>query len=581
MVVLVSFSLVVLKLFFIQVISFERYSAAAESQHFYSLDIPARRGEILSRDGFALVGDRNDYLFYGELPKLTDNKSLVAEKLASILVLDVPHISTDGAVFSQQDRENFIKTTQEELRKKLETKLNSSAAVWVNLAHFVSPETKEKIENLKISGLGFLEEQSRDYPEASMAAHLLGFVGFDLVGNPKGYFGLEGNYDQELSGRAGQLRMEKDAFGRPIAIGTETRKEKQDGRNLLTTIDRSVQKFTEKSLEDGIMTWKASGGSAIVMNPKNGEILAMASLPRYDLRNFSYYPSKTYKNPAIADLYEPGSIMKPLVVAAAINENKITPETRCNKCDGPRQIGEYSIHTFNNQYNPNLTATEILINSDNTGMVFVGEKIGFPKLYSYVQKYGFGQKSGIDLQEEEEGSLRKSGEYTQIDEATLTFGQGVAVNAVQMMKAWSVLANNGVMVTPHLVTSVNSTDRKINLDNYPTKKVLTPATAKALTEMLVRVARESPVHFPLDREKGLSNFKIAAKSGTAEIAIGGKYLKQGTIASVIGYFPADDPKFLVMVKLNEPEVRPWGSDTAGPVFASIARDLLYYYGINP
>jgi len=150
-----------------------------------------------------------------------------------------------------------------------------------------------------------------------------------------------------------------------------------------------------------------------------------------------------------------------------------------------------------------------------------------------------------------------------------------------MMKAWSVLANNGVMVTPHLVTSVNSTDRKINLDNYPTKKVLTPATAKALTEMLVRVARESPVHFPLDREKGLSNFKIAAKSGTAEIAIGGKYLKQGTIASVIGYFPADDPKFLVMVKLNEPEVRPWGSDTAGPVFASIARDLLYYYGINP
>ena len=578
---LAAFLLVVLKLAFVQIISAEKLAAAAEDQHFYSLEIPARRGEIKSADGYSLVSDKDDFLFYVNLSKLTDGKEMVADKVASILANNIPIIATDSSIIAPLDREKILKENQKSIAASLISKLNVKNAVWVNLAHFVKKDQKEQIEKLNVAGLGFVDEQSRDYPEASMAAHLLGFVGFDSVGNPKGYFGLEGFYEREMSGKSGEIRIEKDAFGRPIAIGSETRREKNDGRTLVTTINRSVQRFTETALEDGIKTWKASGGTAVVMDPRDGSILAMANFPRYDSGNFSYYTENLYKNPAIANLYEPGSIMKPLVMAAAINENKVTPETRCDRCDGPRKIGEYYIHTFNDQYHPNLTMSETLINSDNTGMVFVGEKLGFDKLYSYFEKYGFGSKSGIDLQEEEEGSMRNFDDLYPIDKATLTFGQGIALNAVQMVKAWAVLANGGVEVTPHVVSKIQTDGKEIELKTPKGRRIISASTAKVLTQMLVRVANESPVHFPLDRVSELSKFRIAAKSGTAEISAGGKYQKQGTIASVIGYFPADNPRFLVMVKLNEPEVRPWGSDTAGPVFASIARDLLYYYGVTP
>ena len=578
---LAAFLLVVLKLAFVQIISAEKLAAAAEDQHFYSLEIPARRGEIKSADGYSLVSDKDDFLFYVNLSKLTDGKEMVADKVASILANNIPIIATDSSIIAPLDREKILKENQKSIAASLISKLNVKNAVWVNLAHFVKKDQKEQIEKLNVAGLGFVDEQSRDYPEASMAAHLLGFVGFDSVGNPKGYFGLEGFYEREMAGKSGEIRIEKDAFGRPIAIGSETRREKNDGRTLVTTVNRSVQRFTETALEDGIKTWKASGGTAVVMDPRDGSILAMANFPRYDSGNFSYYTENLYKNPAIANLYEPGSIMKPLVMAAAINENKVTPETRCDRCDGPRKIGEYYIHTFNDQYHPNLTMSETLINSDNTGMVFVGEKLGFDKLYSYFEKYGFGSKSGIDLQEEEEGSLRNFNDLYPVDKATLTFGQGIALNAVQMVKAWAVLANGGVEITPHVVSKIQTDGKEIELKTPKGRRIISASTAKVLTQMLVRVANESPVHFPLDRVSELSKFRIAAKSGTAEISAGGKYQKQGTIASVIGYFPADNPRFLVMVKLNEPEVRPWGSDTAGPVFASIARDLLYYYGVTP
>ncbi len=493
------FFLIFLKLIFIQVISAEKYSAAAEKQHFYTLDIPAARGEIKTADGFSLVANKTDYLFYVNLSQFSDNKEIVAEKLADIMGANVPLVATDGGRIAEADKDKFIKDTKKELKDQLLAKFNVKNAVWVNLAHFVKTAQKEQIDNLKIAGLGFVEEESRDYPEGSMSAHLLGFVGFDSVGNPKGYFGLEGFYERELSGRAGEIRIEKDALGRPIAIGSETRREKQDGRDLVTTVDRSVQSFTERYLAQGIKDWGASGGAALVMDPRTGAILASASFPMYDLNNFSYYPSQLYKNPTVADLYEPGSIMKPLVMAAAINENKLTPETRCDRCDGPRQIGEYSIHTFNDQYHPNLTMTEVLINSDNTGMTFVGEKLGFDRLYAYFTNYGFARKTGVDLQEEVSGSLRNKNDFYEIDRATLTFGQGIGITAMEMMKVWSALANGGRMVTPHLVSKIQDGDKTIDLSWPQSQPVFSPVTAKTVTEMLVRVAKESPEHFPIDR----------------------------------------------------------------------------------
>lgn len=568
---LIVFGLIFAKLFFLQVISAANFSALADQEHFYTLSIPARRGEIKTSDGLALASNKDAFLFYVNLAKMTADKKDTAEKMADILSVSVPLIATDSS------REK----NKADLGKSLWEKFELKDVIWVNLAHFLKENAKKQINDLKIAGLGFAEEQARDYPESSTAAHLLGFVGFNDLGNPKGYFGLEGFYERELAGKPGQLRQEKDALGRPIAIGSETRREKTDGNNLIMTLDRATQRFTEKELEQGIKNWKATGGTAIVMDPANGAILAMANFPRYDPGSFMYYQTKFYKNPAVTDLFEPGSIIKPLVMAAALNENKLTPETRCDACDGPQKIETDYIHTFNEQYHPNSTMTEVLINSDNTGMVFVGEKLGFINLYNYLQKFGFSQKSGIDLQEEDTGSLRKPGEYYPIDQATLTFGQGIVTNAVQLMRAWATLANGGYLVTPHLTQKIETSNKKIDLSWPKGPQVISTNTTQIIKEMLIRVARESPEHFPLDRITELAKFRIAAKSGTAQIALRGAYAKSGTIASVIGYFPADNPKFLVLVKLNEPEVRPWGSDTAGPIFFSILRDLVMYYNIAP
>lgn len=577
----VIFILIFGKLFYWQVISYDKLASQADKQHFSSQILPAVRGEILASDHSPLVTNKETYLLYAHLPELPANKLDLAGKLAGILSVGVPYVSSESSQISSADLETFQQSTKSTLQGKILDKIASTSALWVNLAHFVSSPTKNTIESLKIPGLGFTPETTRDYPEASMAAHLLGFVGSDNLGSPKGFFGLEGYFDRELAGRAGEIRTERDAFGQPIAIGEETKTAKQDGGNLITSLDRSVQHFVETDLKTGIKDWKASGGTVVVIEPDTGRIIALASFPTYDPRDFSYYATNLYKNPAVADLYEPGSIFKPLVVSAALNEGKITPQTRCDRCTGPVPIGGFLIHTFNNQYHPNLDMTEVLINSDNTGMVFVGSKLGFTDFYSYLSRYGFAQKTNVDLQEEEGGSLRKIGDYYPIDQATLAFGQGINVTAMQMVRAWSTLANGGLLITPHLVTDIEKDGVKINVEPKSKVRVLKTETTKIITQMLTRVARESPTHFPLDRIADLRQFNIAAKSGTAQIALGGKYKDVGTIASVIGFFPADKPRFLIYVKLNEPEVRPWGSDTAGPVFFAIIHDLVNYYSLAP
>ncbi len=583
--VVIVFGLVYLgllaKLFYWQIISNEKLSAQADDQHFYTQLLPAKRGEIKFADLAPLVSNKQSYLLYANLIKVTGDKNQIANELATILAPEVPLVSTTSAEVSSDEQNRFLKDTEQQLQQKFYDKLTLPNAVWMNLAHFISRQSQEKINQLNLPGLSFTDEQNRDYPESSMAAHVVGFVGSDQNGNPKGYFGLEGFYDRELSGRPGEIRIEKDAFGRPIAIGSEERQNNQNGHDLVTTIDRSAQLFVEKELQQGISDWKATGGTAIVLNPQDGAIIAMANFPRYDPANFSYFPTSWYKNPAIADLYEPGSIMKPMIMAAAINEGKVTPDTHCTQCNGPAPIGGYLIHTFNNSYHPNSTMTEVLINSDNTGMIFVGKQLGFDKLYDYLQKYGFGKPTGVDLEEEEGSSLRPKSNYVSVDQATIAFGQGIAVNSLQMVRALSTIANGGYLVTPHLVQRIITDKETITLPWPKGQRVISETTAKTVAEMLVRVADESPEHFPKDRIKELSNYRIAAKSGTAQIAVGGAYAKQGTNATLIGFFPAENPRFVVFVKLNEPEVRPWGSDTAGPVFFSIIRDLIEYYGIPP
>lgn len=563
-----GFLLIIVRLFHWQILAYSELSTKALNQQKNRLEIPAHRGEIFTSDNFPLVINKPAYLFFAEPKKIKEDPKFLTEKIAEIVKLE-------NEASRSADEKN------ESLKKEILEKLSAKNLYWVPLLKKISGEAKSQIANLKIEGLGFRESEVRSYPEASMAAQALGFLGEDLNGRPRGYFGIEGYYDRELAGKSGYLESEKDALGSPIVVGNFKEKPGEPGSDLILTIDHSVQYFIEKYLWEGIQKWGAKGGSALVMNPKNGQIIALASWPGYEPERFEMFDKNLYKNPAANDVYEPGSVVKPLIMAAAINENLINPETKCSLCGGPREIDGYLIHTFNDQYHPNLTITEILENSDNTGMVFVGDKLGKDKLFQYLKSYGFGERTGIDLEDEETGYLRNKYEWSEIDKATLTFGQGMGTTALQVARAFSTLANGGNLIKPQLVEKIVSGERTFPLKNESQGRVLKKSTTLLVTEMLVNVSLKSPLHFVLERMPELKNYRISAKSGTAQIAIAGHYDEKRTVASVIGYAPADNPKFLVLVKLNEPSVRPWGSDTAGPVFFNIIRDLLIYYNIPP
>lgn len=560
--------LVFLRAAYWQIVEGEQLAIEADKQHFYSLEVPANRGIISSRDGLTLVADRQSYTLYANLTQLKNPAGEISAQLAPVLLDSNPQIATTS---SEQD----------EFKNTLTNKLALPQVVWVKLFTGLSVNTKEKIDNLKFPGLSFVSEPARDYPEASMAAQLLGFVGEDSQGGKKGYFGVEGYYNKDLEGKSGWIREEKDAFQRPILLGSTTSQEKIDGSDLELTLDSGVQVFVEKFLREGITTWGAASGTAVVMDPRTGEILADASFPNYDPANSSLYPSSVFKDPLIADLFEPGSILKPLVMAAAVNEGRVTPQTQCDDCSGPAQVGTYSIHTFNNVYHPHTTMLETLINSDNTGMVFVGKTLGFDQLYKYINSYGFSKKTGIDLEGEGTGTLRPINEWYPIDQATITFGQGIAVTPIQIVTAFSAIANGGKLPAPHVVRAVTSQGQRRNLTFPPQKQVFSDHTAQTITQMLTVVNLQSELHFPLDRMPNLKKFKIAAKSGTAQIPIAGHYEEGKTTGSVIGFAPADNPRFIVLVKLDAPSVRQWGSDTAGPIFYSIINGLFNYYGVNP
>lgn len=552
--------LVVYRLFYWQILTGAELSAAAERQHLVDSEIPAQRGRILASDGFPLATNRESYLVYASLPDLKEPVAAVASALAAKL-------ATPGAALSTEI--------------SLKEKLNRFDLVWVPLQHRLSREEKKAVEDLGFTGLGFEDETQRFYPEASSAAHLLGFVGQDEFGSPKGYFGLEGYYDKQLCGQAGRVSQEKDAVGRPILVGGFGKQLSADGRDLVLFLDRTVQYFVEEKLKAGIERTGARAGSAVVIEVETGGILALSSLPGYDPADYAAFDQAVFKNPVVADLFEPGSIMKPLVVAAAINEGVVKPKTKCEICTGPRKIGQHTISTFDNQYHPDSTVVEVLVNSDNIGMTWVGDKLGKEKLLAYFNDYGFGQKTEIDLEEETSGSLRPAKEWREIDLATATFGQGIALTRMQIVNAFAALANGGQLVEPRAVKMILDGEREIETEKTVIRRVIKPETAKVIAEMMVTVCEKSPLRFPRGRIPELNGYRIAAKSGTAQIPVAGKYDPTKTIGSVIGFAPADEPRFVVMVNLVEPEVRPWGSDTAGPIFFEILKELLLYYGVQP
>lgn len=553
---LLFFLAIIARLFYWQVLAAEYLQAQAEGQHFTDIKVEALRGNILFSDNFLLASSNPSFSLFGQ-PKLItkDQKVVTGYLLAKALI---------------EEGED-----KDDLAKEFITKL-SQDLFWVPLKNQISLEKKKEIESLNLSGIGFEQGQTRFYPEGSSSAHLLGFVGSDSKGEGKGYFGLEGYYERELKGLSGQIRHEKDALGLPILIGNFLKSDPKNGKDLILNIDRSVQFIVEQQLKSGLEKYGAKGASAVVMDPKSGAILALASYPNYDPQKYFNFPKEYYKNPIAADLYEPGSTFKVFVMGAAINEDLVKPETECDICGGPVSLGGFSIRTWNNKYYPQTSMKDVIIHSDNTGMVFVGEKLGLDKFYEYLQNFGFGNPTGVDLQDESTLELRPKDEWRQIDLATSSFGQGIAVTAIQMVRALGAIANNGYLMEPHIVKFIKDNKENFEIKPKVIRQVLKESTAKIMTEMMVAAVDEGEAKFA--KPKG---FKIAGKTGTAQIPVAGHYDPNKTIASFVGFAPADDPKFVMLVRYDQPTSSPYGSETAAPTFFEIAKKLFTYYNITP
>ncbi|MBI2019893.1 penicillin-binding protein 2 [Candidatus Daviesbacteria bacterium] len=551
---LLFFLAILARLFYWQVVYADRLQAQAESQHFEDIRVFASRGNIYFADGSILASATPTFTLYG-LPKtISQDKKL---DLAYLLAKTMEAEDVDALA------KQFLESLQQDL-------------FWVSLQKNVPFETKKKIEELRLEGVGFDESSSRFYPEGSSSAHLLGFVGSDAKGGSKGYFGLEGYFDGELRGLEGVRRFEKDALGLPILIGRFLSNEARNGKDLITTVDRSVQFIVEKIIRAGMEKYGAKAASAIIMDPKTGGILAMASYPNYDPLNFFQYPKEYYKNPTVANSFEPGSTFKVLVMSAAINEDLVKPDTICDICSGPINLGGFTIRTWNNKYFPDSSMKDVIIHSDNTGMVFVGQKLGLDKFYSYLEDFGFGNVTNIDLEDETSPDLRPKKEWREIDLATASFGQGIAVTPIQMIRAISTIANGGNLMQPHVVKTIKDEGSSFEVKPKVVKNILKESTAKIVTEMMVAAVEEGEAKWA--KPKG---FKIAGKTGTAQIPVEGHYDPNKTIASFVGFAPADDPKFVMLIRYDQPQSSIFGSETAAPTFFEIAKELFTYYKIAP
>ncbi len=542
------FCLIILRLFYWQVIQASELSLLGQSQYGSVIKVLPQRGEIKTSDSFPIVTNKISYLVFAN-PKEIKDKEKNSLVLSQILGLDKASIS------AQLSLDRF----------------------WVPLKSGIDTQEKDKINKLSLSGIGFEEQFTRFYPEASMAAQLLGFVGKDEAGRDKGYFGIEGYYDRLLRGKEEIAIQIHDALGRPILSRANNNSKETRGSNLILNINRSIQFIVEDKLKKGIEKYGASGGLVGIMDPKTGNIMALSSFPSFSPSSFQGDDPNLYKNPFISNLYEPGSTLKPLVMSSALDSNLVTPETKCSICSGPVSVSGFDIRTWNNKYYNDENMVGIIQHSDNVGMVFVAQKLGVDRMINYLSRFGIGDLTGIDLQGEVSQSIAPKKSWYPVDLATKGFGQGISITPIELLSATSAIANGGVRMEPHIIGAVETPDGKIS--KIPSKilgKPISQQTAKVMTEILVNAVDKGEASWT--RLKG---YRIAGKTGTASIPVKGHYDPNQTIASFIGFAPADNPKFTMLVILDRPTTSIYGAETAAPIFFDIARDLLLYFGVAP
>lgn len=495
------------------------------------------RGTIYDRNGAVLASNGADYQI-GASPRL---------------VTDAEQAATDLAPVLQKPRYEILGSLEADTS-------------FVMLAGRVSDDVAEAIRVMDYDGLQIDPLPRRFYPQGDLMCHVLGYVDFD--GN--GGSGVEGYYQLELAGEAASAT---------VSISPLTPQENviaREGSDLVLTIDRSIQYTVEQHLQRALREYGASSGTIIVMNPRTGAILAMASAPCYSPYEFYEADEETLFNPIVSQQYEPGSVMKLITMAAALDSGTVTPQTTYYDA-GVLEVGGHLTYNWDRSGPGTTDMTTLLSRSLNVGAATIATWMGPETFYNYFRNFGFGRPTGIDLMSEATGLMPLPGDelWTESFLATNAYGQSLAVTPLQMISAVSALANDGYLMQPYLVQEIHSNNGTFIHQPVISSHPISAETAKEVTNMAVTaVSREVP-------EAQVEGYTIAGKTGTAQIAENGVYLDNLTIGSFIGWMPADDPEVIVLVKLDRPTVSPWGSQTAAPTFAELAEELVVLLDIPP
>jgi cell division protein FtsI (penicillin-binding protein 3)/stage V sporulation protein D (sporulation-specific penicillin-binding protein) len=543
---------IVARLFSLQIIKHGLYTALAEGQHTMLEELVPRRGEIFIQekgDVWHQLATNRDFQTVFLSPNEVTDKEAVAMGLAPLL-----EISEEKILEKLKDSED----PYEPLKSKLDD------------------ETAKKITDLKLKGVHLITESWRWYPQGSLASGVLGFVG---IGEEKkvGQYGLEQYYEDILGGKNGLLESERDALGRGLLMGDYNLEPAQDGASLYLTLDQNIQYMVEQKMKAVIEKWGSTGGCAIVLEPKTGAIRAMVSLPNFDGNDYkNVKDADFFMNACTQKLYEPGSIFKPIVMAAGLDSNKISPETTFVDT-GSAQIGGYTINNAQGKTYGLSTMTQVLEKSINTGVIFVQRTIGGELFKKYIEAFGFDESTGIDSSGEAQSDLRSlKEEGREINFATVSFGQGISITPIQMASAIGAIANNGKLMRPYLVEKIVQPDGQERITSpQAIRDVISPSSAGKLTAMLVSTVRNG-----YDKIK-ISGYFIAGKTGTAQIASKSGYSANDTNHSFVGYAPAYDPKFLILLKMEKPRGIEFASESLAPVFGDLVQYLFNYYEIPP
>jgi cell division protein FtsI (penicillin-binding protein 3) len=510
----------------------------AESQHRQTTVDPGSRGTIYDRQGIQLAIGRQATTIYAN-PQQIDDAEAVAAVVAQTLRRDP---------------------------KEIERLLSDKTKGFVYIARKADAKRAKLLEQQNIVGLGYLSEEQRVYPQAHVAAQVLGYAGTDN----RGLAGLELALDPVLRGRPGQETVVRDPAGRAISILSSTAAEQ--GQDVYLTLDHTLQASAEAVLRQTIQRWDAEAASAVVLDPRNGDILAMAVERGYDANRFSIVPRDLQRNRAVTDTYEPGSTFKVVTVSAALSERLVSPSTAFT-LPYELQVADRTIHDAHERGTERMTVDEIISRSSNIGTITLAQKLGEARLSQWIKRFGFGARTGIDFPGETQGIVPALERWSGSTIGTLPIGHGIAVTPVQMAAAYATVANEGVWLRPHVVAKVGSTQRPA----YAARRVLAPHGARQVMAMMRDVVVEGT-----GQEAALPGYQVAGKTGTAaKPDASGGYSKSDYVASFVGVVPATNPRLVVLVTVDEPRGAIWGGTIAAPAFADIARFALQYLEIPP